>query len=80
VWVERLGFLAATEVRLMIKGKLRGLGREPTNVQVLVSPCWMSLLEKGEEFLSIPVKSESNQPLDRGEQEDGSSNRSESGD
>ena len=47
--------VAATEVRLMIEGKLRELGREPANVQVLVSASGLSLLDEGEEFMVIPV-------------------------
>ena len=43
---------AATEVRVMIDGKLTELGREPTNVQVLVSASGMSLLDEGEEFMA----------------------------
>jgi len=44
---------AATEVRVIIEGKLRELGCEPTNVQVLVSSSSLSLLDEGEEFMFI---------------------------
>ena len=49
---------AVSEVRVIIEGKLRELGREPNNVQVLISTSRMSLLDKGEELMSIPVESE----------------------
>jgi len=52
---------AATEVCVMIKGKLTELGCEPLNMQVLVSSSGM-LLDKGEEFMSIPAELEGEEP------------------
>ena len=49
---------AATEVRVMIEGKLTELGRKPSNVQVPVSFSGMSPLDKGEEFMYIPAELE----------------------
>jgi len=59
---------AASEVHVIIEGKLRELGGEPNNVQVFVSNSGMSLLDEG---VSIPVESEqpredSIEPEDRG--------------
>jgi len=46
---------AATEVHVMIEGKRTELGWKVTNMQVFLSSSGMSLLDEGEEFMSIPV-------------------------
>ena len=72
---------AATEVRVMIEGNLRELGREPANVQVLMSTSGMSLLDEGEEFMVIPVDHDGeDRPEEQeseGSSQDGSGNEAE---
>ena len=71
--------VAATEVHVMIETKLRELRHKPKNVQALVSASGTSLLEEGEEFMSILVGSEGDQPLkDPGKNEGGGSKHNES--
>jgi len=71
---------AATEVRVIIEGKLRELGREPKNVQVLVSSSGLSLLDEGEEFMFISVDTEdeeSHEAADDGSSHEGSVDETE---
>ena len=44
---------AVNEVRVMIEGKLRGMDRDPTSVQVVIGATGMSLWGEDGEFLSI---------------------------